>query len=90
MHSMKRMVFVGLLLVSAFAGPALSRLVIPPAQAQATRRWEHFCFTVGWTGNLRDREVSEKLTGAGREGWELVSATNYQGGVLYCMKRPAP
>ncbi len=89
MHSMKRMVFAGLLLVSACAGAALSRVVIPPAHAQATRRWEHFCFMLPTTWGFDESGVSKKLTEAGREGWELVGVANSQG-FVYCMKRPAP
>lgn len=89
MRSTRRFVFVGLLLVSACAGAALSRVVIPPAHAEATRRWEHFCFTSGWGGGLHEKELNDKLTAAGREGWELVSvAADHL--ALYCMKRPAP
>jgi hypothetical protein len=89
MHSMKRPVFAGLLLLSACAGAALSRVVVPPAHAQATRRWEHFCFSSGWGGGLNEKELNAKLTDAGREGWELVSVA-VDTLALYCMKRPAP
>lgn len=69
-------------------------LVIPPAHAQTTQRWETLCVN----HSLRAREVTTDGTNApmtdlgnraGREGWELVSTLIGSNAVM-CFKRPAP
>ncbi len=90
-----RLVVLAAVLVSACAGAAVSHLVIPPAHAAVTQRWEHLCFDGG--NHADDLEVSgKKLSDAGREGWELATTTalvtdaGSHHAILYCLKRPAP
>ncbi len=69
---------------------AIAPLVIPPAHAQTTQRWEGYCVTE------QARSPGPRLTSiantAGREGWELVAMTHEgQTNVTnLCFKRPAP
>lgn len=71
---------------------AVAPLVIPPAHAQTTQRWETLCVQ---TQTERGTSLAENTTAAGnaagREGWEPFSSS--QVGTSYamiCFKRPAP
>lgn len=86
-----------LFLVVGFVGgcgaSAIVPLVVPPAHAQTTTRWEVFCAET----DARDSEgtASAVMTvgnRAGAEGWELVSAPGnlYAHYSIACFKRPAP
>jgi hypothetical protein len=87
MAQARRLLVVGVLLASACAGAVMSRVLIPPAHAAVSQRWEHLCFSDGLYPNA---EVAEKaLNDAGKEGWELA-ATAGSNGQIFCMKRPAP
>ena len=60
---------------------------MPPATSAGTQRWDYLCLN-------RDYEMTltEQAKAAGREGWEMVSAGEYQRegrpAVLMCFKRP--
>ncbi len=95
MSSMNRLLVLAAIVVSACAGAVVSQLVIPPAHAGVTQRWEYLCFDGGTYDG--DREAtSKRLNDAGREGWELATAMvpwtniNSHHAYIYCMKRPAP
>lgn len=79
--------------VAGCGAAAMAPLLIPPAHAQTTQRWEAHCVyhadnqpddTAAWltsTGNT-----------AGGQGWELagLAAGPHPGFTTICFKRPAP
>jgi hypothetical protein len=70
-------------LAAACAGAIARPLIIPPAAAADTQRWEHLCIVVD------RKEATESLNRAGAEGWELETAMPYWNAEYqYCLKRP--
>lgn len=79
--------------IAGCGAAAIAPLVIPPAHAQVTQRWETLCVT---QLQRRDSPLAEGTTAlgnqAGREGWELVSFSIDSSSIkaVACFKRPAP
>lgn len=78
------------LIVGFIAGcgaAVVAPLIIPPAHAQTTQRWEVHCVIGsrrsmdGWASDM-----TSVGTRAGAQGWELVEVE----GAGICFKRPAP
>ena len=67
---------------------AVAPLVIPPAHAQTTQRWEMMCTTFPVTRNSDEnvRAINSVGNAAGREGWEPFAVEN----LALCFRRPAP
>jgi len=88
MSAWRRLSVVVGVVVSACAGAALSRVVIPPAHAGAAQRWEYLCLDAGVL--YPDAQtVQQQLNDAGKEGWEFAASAG-QNGRFSCLKRPAP
>jgi hypothetical protein len=64
-------------------GGAASQLVVPPASAAGTQRWDYFCFEE-WGAS----EIMAKAQQAGAAGWEMVLADSLQARQSVCFKRP--
>jgi hypothetical protein len=77
--------WLGLSLSVAFVlGCATARLVVPPANAQATARWEHLCVEAGTL-----ERATAKSNEVGAQGWEMSGAVNYEDRhMVLCFKRP--
>lgn len=82
-----------LLLVLGFltgCGAAIvAPLIVPPAHAQVTQRWETYC-EVGRGGTFRGTasNLIEVGNRAGAQGWEPFSVAT--DAAIICFKRPAP
>lgn len=75
--------------VAGCGAAAAMPLMVPPAHAQTTQRWEGYCAEHASRRGIPPG-VTQIVTAAGREGWELVSVTGtFDATVLACFKRPA-
>ena len=79
---MKRIQLAVLVILSACAGAALRPLVIPPAHAAVTQRWEYLNLTIEFSVD----STMKKLNDAGAQGWELQAVDSGR----FWLKRPAP
>jgi len=75
-------------LVGCAVGGVSSQLVVPKAHAEqdaALTKWEYKCVAA------QDHHVIETLNPLGAEGWEISTVRErgtFDGGDLYCLKRP--
>jgi hypothetical protein len=80
---------LGLTVSIAFvAGCMASRLLVPPANAQANLTWwDHYCYREGDTTDA----LGVAARKAGAQGWELVTvvAADSESRRLWCFKRPS-
>lgn len=80
---MRTITRVGLFTGVFLLGCAASRVVIPPATAAGSQKWDYACF------NENDEEdITATAKKAGHQGWELVAATGGGTGKIWCFKRP--
>jgi hypothetical protein len=82
---MKHSIVVIVAVVSGCVGAAASRFVVPPARAADTPRWEYLC-----VNKLRSDELQGAAQTAGREGWELTTASPMGSFTNLCFKRRLP
>jgi hypothetical protein len=76
-------VLVGGFVLGCAAGPAVSSLVVPPANAQGTQRWSHFCVSE-WGAE----DVTKVAQHVGAQGWEMAGAAATPNRAIWCFKRP--
>lgn len=79
--------------IAGCGAAAVAPLVIPPAHAQTTQRWEVYCasMSAGRHPGLAE-EMTATGVAAGRRGWEPYSAAPFGTAsiAVMCFKRPAP
>lgn len=77
--------------IAGCGAAVVAPLVIPPAHAQTTQRWEVHCVFLPQTisENRQLAGLNDAGNAAGREGWELVTVDR-GGSSTMCFKRPAP
>lgn len=79
--------------IAGCGAAVVAPLIIPPAHAQTTQRWEGYCVgqeAASYRGAVPN--LNELVNAAGREGWEpymFAQNGNQYHGIL-CFKRPAP
>ncbi len=79
--------------IAGCGAAVVAPLIIPPAHAQTTQRWETLCVPVDRERTYQGLVEATTTAGmaAGREGWEPFSTTTYAPGIIViCFKRPAP
>lgn len=73
-----------LFLAGCAVGGAASQFVVPRASAQATERWDYFCFD-----ERSAADVTAKAKQVGEQGWEMAAAAAYMTSTqdTWCFKR---
>jgi hypothetical protein len=82
---MRPSIVVIIAVISGCVGAAASKFVVPPALASDVTRWDYLCAI-----DLGPNQVQAKAKLAGREGWELTTATQVGYSTNLCFKRPLP
>ncbi len=74
---------------------AVENVGVFPAVAQSTsqtrtvaNQWEYFSFAVQSLAGQAPYQLRDNLAKAGRDGWELVSVTEFSGALFFYFKRP--
>src|SRR5579864_4998814 len=76
---------------------AVENMGVRPAAAQNTsqtrtvmNQWEYWSYATNKSVFDQDgsRQLRDNLAKAGRDGWELVSVTEFSGALLFYFKRP--